>query len=86
MESQNLTPNQQKELDTVNWRIDFQQKITERLQTDPRIQEYFKNYNENSVEQFITSYSMQKTNWFQYGELHKQVQEKDELKWIEEAF
>lgn len=86
MENQNLTPHLQKELDTVNWRIDFQQKIIERLQTDPAIQEYFKNYNEESVKQFITSYSMQKTNWFQYGELHTQLQEKDELKWIEEAF
>lgn len=86
MENQNLTPNQQKELDTVNWRIDFQQKIIQRLTTDAAIQEYFKNYNEISVEQFITSYSLQKTNWFQYADLHKQLQEKDELKWIEEAF
>lgn len=86
MENQNLTPQQQKELDTVNWRIDFQQKTMERLRTDPAIQEYFTNFNEVSVEQFMTSYCLQKTNWYQYAELHQQLQEKDELRWIEEAF
>lgn len=86
MENQQLSPQQQKELDTVNWRISFQQKIVEQLQTNPAIQDYFKNYNEESVKQFITSYCQQKTYWHQHGDFYKELQEKDELKWIEAAW
>lgn len=86
MENQRLTPEQQKELDTVNWRINFQQKIMEQLQTNPDIQNYFQNYNEYSVEQFINSYCQQKTYWHQHGDFYLKLQEQHELKWIEAAW
>ena len=86
MENQGLTPQQQNELDAVNWRINFQQKIMEQLQTNPDIQNYFKNYNEYSVEQFIACYCQQKTYWHQHGDFHLKLQEQDELKWIEAAW
>lgn len=73
MENQNLSPQQQKELDTVTWRLKFQQEVQEHLQNNPDIQNYFKDYNEQSVKQFITSYSVQKSYWYQYGELHTQL-------------
>jgi len=85
MENQKLNPHQQKDLDTVIWRNNFQQQITEHLQTDPAIQEYFKNFNPVSVQQFIFSYSIQKSYWHQHGELHSQLREKHDLKWIDEA-
>ncbi|MGZ3820493.1 MAG: hypothetical protein ACXVBJ_06625 [Flavisolibacter sp.] len=73
MENQNLSPQQQKELDTVTWRLKFQQEVQEHLQNNPDIQNYFKDYNEQSVKQFITSYSVQKSYWYQYGELQTQL-------------
>ena len=64
----NLTPLQQKELDELNWRIQFQQKTIAYLSTNENIQQYLKQFNSLSAKQFIESYSYQKALWHQRGE------------------
>ncbi|MGN6163810.1 MAG: hypothetical protein ACTHOF_04645 [Flavisolibacter sp.] len=82
----NLTPLQKKELDELHWRIQFQQKTIEQLKTNENIQQYFKQFNSNSVQQFIDSYSYQKARWHQQGEFYMQQKDNHDLKWIEAAW
>ena len=82
----NLTPLQQKELDELNWRIQFQQKTIAYLSTNENIQQYLKQFNSLSAQQFIESYSYQKALWHQRGEFYMQLKDNHDLKWIEAAW
>ena len=67
---------EEKEL-KIKWRAELKQ--------NEAVQNYFKNYSDSSVKSFVDSYLSYKYLWFKYGDMYKEMNDRNESQWIELA-
>ncbi len=67
---------EEKEL-KIKWRKELEQ--------NEAVQNYFKNYNNSSIDSFVNSYLSYKYLWYKYGNMYKQMTEDNQSQWIELA-
>ena len=55
--------------------------IRKQLETEPRFQDFFKDYESKSVEEFIQQYGWKKEMWAENGAYYVQRQEANDMRW-----
>ena len=60
-------------------------KWRKELDQNEAIQNYFKSFNANTIEDFIGSYITKKYMWFKYGDMYKRMLDTNQSQWIELA-
>lgn len=83
-----ITPDRsfKKEEEKAEWRVRAYAEFKEQLEKDERFVEWAKEFNAYSVESFIKDFAKKKIRWHEWGGRYKEWQERDELKWQEQAF
>src|ERR1019366_9362644 len=59
----------------------FYKEIVHSLQTEERFVNYFKGFTPESVETFIKTYANQKVNWYEHGDMFKQLAVSKGTRW-----
>lgn len=75
----------QKQIERVEWRKQFYEKITTELTTDERFKNYFSQFNEASVKGFIHFYANRKINWYEYAESMLNYRKYKNTQWYKKA-
>ncbi len=73
------------EIEKTQRRELIRKETLERLRTDEKIQEYFKQFNPHSIDGFISSYAMVKARWMVGREATVRMNEHSDLKFITPA-
>lgn len=75
----------QKQLNEANRAAELYNSVIKTLQTEPRFIEFFKGYNQKSVESFIQYYAQQKVHWVNHADGMVRLREHKNNKWRKEA-
>jgi hypothetical protein len=75
----------QEKADKLKWEIEFRKKAQEEINNNPDIQDYFKQFNPESVNSFVDLYLTYKTGWHDWGKFYLEQKEKSDLQWVEQA-
>jgi hypothetical protein len=68
------------------WREDFYNKTVQKLRTEDRFVNYFKQFEPKSVESFIQSYAKQKVQWYEVGEQIRKYEKSKQSAWLQDCF
>lgn len=60
-------------------------KWRKEIEENSRIQDYFSNFNANSIENFVNHYINEKFNAYRYGDMYMKIAEEERSKWIDKA-
>ncbi len=83
MKNQNPFSN---ELEKVQWREEMKAKYIAELKSSPTVQKLYSEYTPTSVDSFVNSYAHDKVDWIEYGPIHVEQEEIEQLQWVEKAF
>lgn len=74
-----------KQIDEIKQQQELFNKTEHELLTEERYRNFFEKYHPKSVENFIREYANQKAKWLQYGPEYVDFNEREDLRWINEA-
>ena len=67
------------------YRDELQEQFEASIRADKNFEIYFKDYTPSSVKSFVNHYALQKAMWTTYGPTFKDILEKLETQWVNEA-